>query len=100
MRKEGISYEHRYGTLQLPADVFQHLKALAAEEKVEPDELIGRRYRWPLSAGPGCKILTAPRGQIDRDGGLSVGQSAEAVVEQMRQARQEIFEAEYAHLNR
>jgi hypothetical protein len=37
---------------------------------------------------------------VEQEGGLQVGTTREAVVEQMRKTRSEIFEAEYAHLYR
>jgi prevent-host-death family protein len=40
------------------------------------------------------------RASIAENGGLNVGETTEEIVEHMRRIRQEIFEAEYAHLYR
>ena len=42
--------------------------------------------------------LQALRQQIQADGGLKISQDPDEMVEQLRQTRYEIFEAEYAHL--
>jgi hypothetical protein len=44
--------------------------------------------------------LIALRQQINDDGGLSLGNTQEERVAQLRQTRDQIFEAEYAHLYR
>lgn len=38
--------------------------------------------------------LAVLRAQIQRDGGLRIGKNKEAVVEQMRETRRQIFETE------
>jgi hypothetical protein len=44
--------------------------------------------------------LTTLREQIQQEGGLPIGTTKEEVLEQLRQTRRKIFEAEYAHLYR
>ncbi len=51
----------------------------------------------PLTWSEGLALLQK---QIAESGGLGFGDDPDAIVEQMRKTRQEIFEAEYAHLYR
>lgn len=51
----------------------------------------------PISFSEGWALLQK---QVADSGGLGFGDDPDAIVEQMRRTRQEIFEAEYAHLYR
>lgn len=54
--------------------------------------------QWePISWKEGLAILQK---QVADSGGLGFGDDPDAIVEQMRRTRREIFEAEYAHLYR
>lgn len=86
--------------LELPSDVYQSWQQLAAEEQADLIEMLrhwiqlaGQRRAWRQD-------LQDLRHLIQQEGGLQVGMTKEQVVEQMRKTRQEIFEAEYAHLYR
>lgn len=87
-------------TLELPSSLYTDLQALTTEED---GDLVALLSQWVKQARQrqgwlrGWKELQA---LIEQEGGLQVGATKEAVVEQMRQTRQEIFEAEYAHLYR
>ncbi len=87
-------------TIQLPSDLYEEIEAIAAEEQSNPSEMLSdllkkavQQYLWRK----GWRDLSA---LIQRDGGLNVGTTTEEIVEHMRKTRQEIFEAEYAHLYR
>ncbi len=71
---------------QLKAEI---VAEVLAELEANPPE--------PLSWAEGLALLHK---QIDEAGGLGFGDDPEAIVEQMRRTRREIFEAEYAHLYR
>jgi hypothetical protein len=85
-------------TLQLPISLYDQLQELAAEEQLEPVEVISRLVSAAYQHRGWLRDLIALREQIRQDGGLQVGQSKEEVIKQLRQTRREIFEAEYAHL--
>jgi hypothetical protein len=86
-------------TLQIPADLYADLQSLGTQAQASPVEVIARLVEAAQHRA-WLRDLNALRERIRRDGGLQVGESKEAVVEQMRKTRQEIFEAEYAHLYR
>lgn len=56
-------------------------------------QIIGPPLTWP----EGLALLQK---QVADAGGLGFGDDPDAIVEQMRKTRQEIFEADYAHLYR
>ena len=87
-------------TLELPVQVYTDLKFLADKAQIDLIELL---RRWAVSTQEqlawqqGWDEL---RQLVKVEGGLDVGTTKEEVVEQMRKTRQELFEAEYAHLYR
>jgi hypothetical protein len=87
-------------TLQLPANLYDQLRELAAEEQIEPEEVLSHLVSAAYQHRGWLRDLVALREQILRDGGLKVGDSKSDVIERLRQTRREIFEAEYAHLYR
>ncbi len=87
-------------TLQLSDQVYADLQSLAADEQTDPAEVVARLVANARRRRAWLRDLTALREQIRQDGGLQVGADKQEVVEQMRQTRREIFEAEYAHLYR
>ncbi|MDX2213050.1 MAG: hypothetical protein SFY66_07150 [Oculatellaceae cyanobacterium bins.114] len=86
-------------TLQLPIELYQKLRSLAVEGQTDPVEVIARLVTDAQRRRAWLQDLAALRQQIQADGGLQLGDREERV-EQLRQTRQEIFEAEYAHLYR
>ena len=86
--------------VQLPAEVYSKLALLAAEEQVDPVEVVSRLIDSATQNRTWLRNLFALRAQIERDGGLHVGATRDEVVEHMRKTRQEIFDAEYTHLYR
>ena len=95
-----MSMEVENVTFQLPAQLYADLQSLAADEQTDPVEVIARLVATARQRRAWVQGLTALREQIRRDGGLQVGVTKDEVVEQLRQTRREIFEAEYAHLYR
>jgi len=87
-------------TLQLPANLYEQLRELAAAEQIEPEELLSHLVSAAYQQRGWLRDLVALREQIRRDGGLQVGLTKADVIERLRQTRREIFEAEYAHLYR
>jgi hypothetical protein len=85
-------------TLQLPSKLYDELQLLAAEERSDPVEVIGRLVAMASRRRAWLRDLEDLREEIRRDGGLQVGTTQDKVVERLRQTRREIFEAEYAHL--
>jgi hypothetical protein len=86
--------------LELPSSLYTDLQALATEQDVDLITMLNqwvKQVRQQQGWLRGWKELQA---LIEREGGLQVGATKEAVVKQMRKTRQEIFEAEYAHLYR
>jgi hypothetical protein len=87
-------------TLQLPAQLLSEIESLASAAQSDVISVLGdlvtiARHRRTL--GNDWLALCA---EVRRTGGLAVGETTEEIVEQMRKTREEIFEAEYAHLYR
>lgn len=87
-------------TLQLPASLYADLEELANESCQDPIAIITKwvdeirqRRQWQQ----GWAEL---RAQVQRDGGFQMDETSEDIVALTRRSRQEIFEAEYAHLYR
>ncbi len=85
-------------TIELPSQLYATLESLAEEEQVDLVEMLERwaeltrqRRRW-LQDWAKLDALVA------EEGGLYLGATRDEVVEQLRKQREEIFEAEYAHL--
>jgi hypothetical protein len=87
-------------TIQLPAELYAEIQSMAAEEQIDPIEVIDRLVTTASQQKAWLRDLNALREQIDQDGGLHAGSSKEDVIEKLRQTRREIFQAEYAHLYR
>jgi len=87
-------------TLQLPISLYADLAELASETHQDPVaiitewvEEIRQRRLWQQ----GWADL---RAQVQEDGGVLPDSTAEEIVALTRRSREEIFEAEYAHLYR
>jgi hypothetical protein len=88
-------------TIQLPADIYAEIETFAAEEQSDLNTLLVSMIRRSLEARKWQKGWRELHEMIQRDGGLPhVGNTTEEIVEHMRKTRQEVFEAEYAHLYR
>lgn len=87
-------------TLELPASVYEDLSALAETEQAAPADVVARLVELARQRSTWQQELSALQHQIRLDGGLKVGVTRNEVVENLRQARRAIFEAEYANLYR
>lgn len=92
-------HENTMARFREPAPGYNTGNLNALKEEIASDvaarilEVIGP----PLTWSEGLVLLQK---QIAESGGLGFGDDPDAIVEQMRKTRQEIFEAEYAHLYR
>jgi hypothetical protein len=86
--------------LELPAALHEDLQSLATEEQTDVVEMLSQWVRLTRQRRGWLRELRELRALIRQEGGLPVGNTKEEVVEHMRKTRQEIFEAEYAHLYR
>jgi hypothetical protein len=87
-------------SLELPANLYEKLQTLAAEEQLEPVEMLTQWAELAYQRRAWLHGWAELRSLIEQEGGLQVGATKEEIVEKMRQTRYEIFEAEYAHLYR
>ncbi|MBN1877927.1 MAG: hypothetical protein JXA33_27145 [Anaerolineae bacterium] len=87
-------------TLEIPQGMYTELQSLAQEEEIDLIEMLAQWVKDARKHRTWQQDLQALRDLIQKEGGLQVGRTKEEVVEQMRKTRQEIFEAEYAHLYR
>jgi len=88
-------------TIQLPADLYAEIEAFAAEEQSDLNTLLVSMIQRALGARKWQKGWKELQEMVQHNGGLPhIGTTTEEIVEHMRKTRQEIFEAEYAHLYR
>jgi hypothetical protein len=86
--------------LELPASLYTDLQSLATEAQVDLVDLLTRWAKLARQHHAWIQGWQDLRALIEQEGGLRVGASKESVVEHMRKTRNDIFEAEYAHLYR
>jgi hypothetical protein len=87
-------------TVELPTELYRKLTALAAEAELDVDDVIARLVEEASQRSGWLRNLRELREQIQANGGLAIGASKEAVVAQLRETRESIFDIEYAHLYR
>lgn len=95
-----LSPYHQHATVvREPAPVYDAatLERLKADIVAEVLGELEAAQLEPISWHEGLARLQA---SIAAQGGLNVGETTEEIVEHMRRIREEIFEAEYAHLYR
>lgn len=86
--------------LRLPSGLYSEIQSLADEEQTDPVTIIARLVEAAREHRVWRKDLATLRQRIVEEGGLHAGNTKDQVVEQLRDIRREIFEAEYAHLYR
>jgi hypothetical protein len=86
--------------LELPVSVYEQLQELAAVEQKDPIEVITELIDKAHQRQSWLRELEELRDLIREQGGLQISTNKEEMIEQLRQTRYEIFEAEYAHLYR
>ena len=87
-------------TIQLPYNIYTELLSLKTDEAKEPSEIIASLVKDAHNHLAWIHDLTMLRDEIRKQGGLNIGKTDEEIVENLRQTRKEIFEAEYSHLYR
>jgi hypothetical protein len=87
-------------TLELPASLHADLQSLATEEQTDLVEMLSQWVKLARQRRAWIRGWKELQTLVEQEGGLQVGTTREAIVEQMRKTRREIFEAEYAHLYR
>jgi hypothetical protein len=85
-------------SLQLPITLYDKLQTLAKEDNTDVVGAIARFVAIANQKKNWLQDLAALRQQIQSEGGLQIGDTKEAIAARLHQTRQEIFEAEYAHL--
>ena len=87
-------------SLQLPASLYEKLQTIAIAENTDVVGAIAQFVAIANQKKSWLQDLANLRQQIQSEGGLQLGNTKEAIVAKLHQTRQEIFEAEYAHLYR
>jgi hypothetical protein len=87
-------------SLQLPASLYEKLQTLATEENTDVVGAIVQFVAIANQKKSWLQDLANLRQQIQTEGGLQLGNTQEEIVAKLHQTRQELFEAEYAHLYR
>lgn len=93
MAKETVS-------VNLPAGLYARLQELAAESDSTPSDQIAMLVENAFERRAWLRDLDELSKQINRDDKRVNELDQEEFIEQLRKARREIFEAEYAHLYR
>ena len=87
-------------SLQLPASLYEKLQTIAIAENTDVVGAIAQFVATTNQKKSWLQDLANLRQQIQTEGGLQLGDTKEAITAKLHQTRQEIFEAEYAHLYR
>jgi len=87
-------------TLQLPNSLYEKLQTIATAENTDVVGAISQFVATANQKKSWLQDLSALRQQIQAEGGLQIGNTKEEIATRLHQTRQEIFEAEYAHLYR
>ena len=87
-------------TLEFPPDVFEAINSLASELKVDPTQAIAGLVKTEMARLARMRIWESLVADVQRTGHPLMGKTTEEIVEHMRKTRQEIRDAEYAHLYR
>ena len=87
-------------TLNLPAGLSARLQELAAESDTTPTDLIATLVEDAFKRRAWLRDLDELHEQVKGVDNRETKADQEEFIEQLRMARREIFEAEYAHLYR
>ena len=87
-------------TIELPADLYAKLEKLAADSDSSPTDQIATLIEDAKTRGAWIRALEDMSIQIQKDDNRETEPDQEEFSKQLRKARREIFEAEYAHLYR
>ena len=87
-------------TLNIPSGLYAILEELAAESNTTPNDQIVTIIEEALKRKAWLRDLEELQKEIGQDKNLDTELDQEELIEKLRKARREIFEAEYAHLYR
>ncbi len=87
-------------TINLPADLYAKLEELAADSDSSPTDQIAALIEDAKTRRAWIRALDDMSRQIQRDDNRETEPDQEEFIRQLRKARREIFDAEYAHLYR
>ncbi len=90
-----ISYQEFLGTIDQSKQLHEETAVYEGIERQQAKNELLDELRSEWIAG-----WAELRRQLNQDGGLMVGMSKDEIVARLQETRQEIFEAEYAHLYR
>jgi hypothetical protein len=100
MQSQSPTQDATFITLKIPAHLYTDLQKLVAQHQMTPVDVLYLLVQNALSQQSWQQDVAALREQVRADGGLNVSDDEETFLEQLRTTRQELFEAEYAHLYR
>lgn len=87
-------------TLRIPTHVYADLQKLVGTQYPTPTDVITHLVSTKLRHQAWLQEVQTLRDQIRADGGLTVSDDDDELIEQLRTIRSEIFEQEYAHMYR
>lgn len=87
-------------TIKLPAGLYEKLEELAADSNSSPTDQIAALIEDAKARRAWIRALDDMSKQIQKDDNRETEPDQEEFIRQLRKARREIFEAEYAHLYR
>lgn len=97
---EGRIVNRETVALEIPASLYAELKELASASKQDPVAIIAEWVDETRQRRQWRQGWAELRGQVQEDGKFQPDETADAIVALTRRSREEIFEAEYAHLYR
>ena len=83
---------------KIPVDLYQKIQQLATEEQSDPISLIEQLISHAYQHKSWLNDLAILRQQIQKDGGLQLGNTQEEIINNLQSTRREIFETDYANL--
>jgi hypothetical protein len=86
-------------TVALPAEVYAQLEELAVQEAIQPVDMIERLVTTAQQQRAWQRDLVALRQDIQQNNNAA-HVAHNPTIEELRQTRSDIFDAEYAHLYR
>ena len=84
--------------LPIPIELYQQLGNLADQEKTDLITLLAKLVNQAEQRQTWLRQLKLLQQQIHQAGGLAIAETEAEALQQLRQTRLDIFNAEYAHL--
>ena len=86
--------------LELPTDVFDAVIKLAGELKLEPSQTVAHLVKAERNRLERMRVWQELAVSVQHSNHPLEGKTVDEIVKQLRKTRQEIWDAEYAHLYR